>query len=149
MKGVTNAMESVITVKTGVTVEMLQSIPEDTPWDLTLEIMTDKDLDRYILHGVGPVPKTEYYNEIPIVGMHHHFSKSSNQWVNQTGAQLHGALITSTNLLQINYTSGSAYLSSSKTISETDLSSATLYLYGGGDSDLLKIGTSLYAEVSA
>lgn len=144
MKGQTNAMESVITVKTGVTVVMLQSIPEGTPWDLTLKIMSGTTNARYILHGIGSVPKIEFYNEVPIVGAYSSYTKISNSWQNYVARLISGAWIDqSTNNLTLHTSNGSM------TVTSDVLSSATLCLYGGGEPELLNISTPLYAEVSA
>jgi len=140
MKGQTNAQAGV-TVKTGVTVDMIKNIPEDMPWDLTF---TSSLYDKTIIRGIGPVSTTSKV----ITGTRINGSGSSKALY-----VLNSIYVSVYNVTTVEYMGRSSSSSSIKydsfQISNSEFASAKLYLYGGGDSDLLNIGTPLYAEVSA
>ena len=121
MKGSTNATERAVTVKTGVTVDMMKNIPEDVPWDLAFISSSGSPI---IIHDIGPVTTTMK----AIVGTGYVSTSTS------TTVQIINSMSADYNKITVNYRSitGSRVSSGSFDMTDTDLANAKLYLYGGG-----------------
>jgi len=116
MKGQTNAQAGV-TVKTGVTVDMIKNISEDMPWDLTY----DSSDYSIILHDIGPVTTTAK----AIIGARYD-STSYAHILKSIKAESDRIIISGTR------TNGSSHGGTSINLTDSELASAKLYLYGGG-----------------